>query len=95
MGLRQYAIQLVKFLEIEIFGAEGGYNKYLEQPRPPRPEYMKTLRSNPLFPLIKYDIFKDWKVYGHVHSEEEKELLYKNCHTSDEKDYEPSILLKY
>lgn len=95
VGLRKYAIELVNFLETEIFGEEGGYNKYLLQQKPIKPEYTKSLRSNPLFPLIKHDIFKDWKVYGKADTPEEIEQLHKYCYTADEKDYEPSILFKH
>lgn len=95
VGFRQYAIQLVNFLEEEIYGEKGGYNKYLEQSKPLKPEYLLSVRGAPLFHLIKYDIFKDWKVYGNVSTSEEEELLFKSCFTNDESDYEPSILLKY
>ena len=95
VGFRQYAIQLVNFLETEIYGEKGGYSKYLDQSKPLKPEYLLSLRNAPLFQLIKYDIFKEWKVYGHVRTSEEEELLFKNCFTNDEDDYEPSILLKY
>lgn len=95
VGLRQYAIELVNFLETEMFGEKGGYNKYQLQQKPIKSEYLKALRSNPLFPLIKHDIFKDWKVYGQAETAEEKEHLFKFCYTSDERDFEPSVLFKH
>ena len=94
VGFRRYAIQLVEFLETEIYG-EHGYRYYQQLEKPLQIESPKILRTNPLFPLIKYDIFKDWKVYGQVYSSEEGEELYKHCCTNDQSDFEPSILLKY
>lgn len=95
VGLRRYAIQFVKFFETEIYGEEGGYQIHKEQAKPLKSDYLLRLRSNPLFPLIKYDVFKDWRVYGEVNTPEEVELLHQNCYTNDEKDFEASILFKY
>lgn len=94
VGFRQYAIELVDFLEIEMFGEKGGHQKHLDEPRPLSIEYIKKIKSNPLFAIIKYDVFHEWKMYGEVNTPEEIEKLHKNCFTSDEKDYEPSILLR-
>lgn len=77
-----------------MFGVKGGYKIHIDQPRPFKIEYLRSIKTNPLFPIIKYDVLKDWKIYGEVKTNEEKELLYKNCFTSDEKDYGPSILLR-
>ena len=95
VGFRQYAIEFINFLEVEIFGEKGGCRQYLEESRPLKSEYTRSLRSNPLYPLIKYDVFKEWKIYGSVSTNEEREQLYKNCFTANENDYEPSILLKH
>lgn len=94
VGFRLYAIELVNFLEKEMFGEIGGYKKFMDQPRPLSSEYLKKLKGNPLYAIIKYDVFKDWKIYGEVTNEEERRILYQNCFTSDEKDYEPSIILR-
>ena len=77
-----------------MFGEKGGYKAHLEQPRPLKVEYIKKIKVCPLFAIIRYDVFKEWKMYGEVETNEEKELLFKNCFTSDEKDYEASVLLK-
>jgi len=94
VGFRIYAIELVNFLEKEMFGAIGGYKRHVEMERPLKIEYLKSIKGNPLFPIIKYDVLKEWAIYGEVTTDEERELLYKNCFTSDEVDYEPSIFLK-
>lgn len=95
VGFRRYAVQFVKFFETEIYGEEGGYQIYKEQEKPLKSDYLLRLRSNPLFPLIKYDVFKEWRVYGEVNTPEEVELLHQNCYTNDEKDFEASILFKH
>lgn len=77
-----------------MFGKVGGYKEFVDQPRPLNTEFVKKIKGNPLYPIIRYDVFKDWKIYGEVTTEEEKETLHKNCFTSDEKEYEPSIILR-
>lgn len=94
VGFRPYAIELVNFLEMEMFGEIGGYKIHNEMTKPLKLEYQKKIRQNPLFAIVKYDVLKDWRIYGEVTTDEEKELLYKNCFTSDEEDYKISIFLK-
>jgi len=94
VGFRPYAIELVNFIEKEMYGEVGGYKIHQEMERSLKVEYIRKIKGNPLFAIIKYDVLKDWKIYGEVKTEEEREVLYKNCFTSDEKDYEPSILLR-
>lgn len=77
-----------------MFGKVGGYKEHLEQPRPLKIEYLRKIKPNPLFSIIKCDVFKEWKIYGEVKTIDENKELLKNCFTTDEEDYEDSILLK-
>jgi hypothetical protein len=94
VGFRKYAIELVNFLETEIFGGVGEYKKYLENKKNLSADYIRKLKTNPLYPIIKYDVFKDWKIYGETGDQEETKKLHDNCFTSDPADYVDSILLK-
>jgi hypothetical protein len=93
VGFRKYAIELVKFFETEIYGSEG-YKQFLSQPKPLKGDYIRRMKNNPLYPLVQYDVFKIWKMYGEVHTKDEKDELHKNCFTTNEKDYEESIYFK-
>ena len=94
VGFRKYALELVSFLEIEIYGSKGGYKSFLEQPRPLKGDYIRKLKNNPLYALIIHDVFKIWKIYGEVTTSQEKEELMKNCFTSSKEDFENSIYFK-
>jgi hypothetical protein len=94
VGFRNYAIELVNFLETEMFGGKGAYKVFKGESRPLSNDYIRSIKTNPLFAIIRYDVFKDWKIYGECTSNEEREILYKNCFTDDEKDYAPSIILR-
>lgn len=91
-GFRNYAIELVKFLETEMFGCEGGYEIYLaNKAAMTDKKYFEELKENPLFPIVKYNVFKDWKIYGETHSDYELQVLYANCLSNDADDYNPSV----
>ncbi len=94
VGFRQYAIEFVNFLEVEIYGEIGGYKKYNNAFKKINDDDLLNIWRNPLFRLHKYDIFKEWKVFGSVSTLEEQQELYKSCCTNDPTDYQPSILLK-
>jgi len=91
VGFRKYAIELVKFFEVEIYGCEGGYLQFTGQPKPLKGDYIRKLKNNPLYDLIRYDVFKIWKAYGQCNGKTETEELYKFCFTHNENDYEDSI----
>mmetsp|Transcript_14808 Transcript_14808/g.12615 ORF Transcript_14808/g.12615 Transcript_14808/m.12615 type:complete len:242 (-) Transcript_14808:150-875(-) len=93
-GFRKYAIELVKFIEIEMFGELGGYKKFQETKRPLDPSYLVKLKVNPLYPIIKYDIFFEWKIYGECNTQKEWDDLHKNCFATEAKEYEDSVFLK-
>ena len=90
VGFRNYAIELVNFIEVEMTGQSGGYEKYVKSLY--RTEELRNLKQNPLYPILKFDVFKEWKMYGECRSQEEWDLLYKNCFTSETQDYAPSII---
>jgi len=75
VGFRKFAIELVDFLETEIYGSKGGYKHFLEQPRPLKGDYIRKLKNNPLYPLITYDVFKTWRIYGETHNEDQKKRV--------------------
>jgi len=94
VGFRAYAIELVNFLEKEMFGEVGGYIKYLRQQDPMPLDFLRQLKQNPLFSIIKHNVFKDWRLLGEVSSPIDKDKLYGLCFATDEKDFEPSVLLR-
>jgi len=94
VGFRAYAIELVHFLEKEMFGEVGGYWKYLSMGEKLDTEYVRQLKQNPLFPVIKHNVFKDWRLLGEVVIPEDKEKLFGLLFIDDEKELEPSILLR-
>ena len=94
VGFRPYAIELVNFLEIEIYGEKGGYKKYLEEKKPLGQEYLKKINANPLFDLVRIDIFKDWRIYAEPTDHKEMNMLMLTTQITDEKEFEPSVLLR-
>lgn len=94
VGFRAYAAELVNFLEIEIYGEKGGYNQYLAEKKPLGLEYLKKMNANPLFGLIRVDIFKDWKIYAEPTDYKEKNMLMLTTQITNEKELEPSVLLR-
>jgi hypothetical protein len=94
VGFRTYAIEFVNFLEKEMFGEQGGYWKYLSQGENPDLEYLRSLKQNPLYPVIKNNVFKDWRLLGDVVIPEDKEKLFALLFITDEKELEASVLLR-
>lgn len=92
VGFRDYAIELVNFLEIETFGYIGGFQDY--QKNKYNVAYCEKFKSNPLFPIAKYSAFKDWMIYGKVTTDEDLKILYKNCFSEDPEDYKPSVFFE-
>lgn len=82
VGFRKYAIEFINFIEVEIFGEIGGYDKYKENPS------FLTDKDPPLKKLVKYRAFNEWFWYG---DRVDKSILYKNCITDDPEDFEDSI----
>mmetsp|Transcript_27057 Transcript_27057/g.23954 ORF Transcript_27057/g.23954 Transcript_27057/m.23954 type:complete len:157 (-) Transcript_27057:33-503(-) len=93
VGFRKYAIELVYFLEEEMFGHKGAYLKYIRE-NPLKPETLKSLKMNPLFRVVKHNVFKDWRKYGETKSDHDVKELHKNCFTDDPRDYQDSVYFK-
>ena len=75
-----------------MFGFEGGYDIYLaNKANPTDKKYFEELKNNPLFPIVKYKVFEDWKVYGETHSDYDLQALYTNCMSDDPEDYKDSV----
>ncbi len=81
------------FLETEMFGSIGGYQKFLTT-KDLTSDYFKELKLNPLYPVIRFNVFKDWRVLGRCQSPEEYTKLYAMCFVNSSSDLEASILLR-
>lgn len=77
-----------------MFGEVGGYWKYISQGSNPDMEYLRSLKQHPLFCIVKHNVFRDWRLLGEVVIPEDKEKLYALLFITDEKELEPSILLR-
>lgn len=93
-GFRAYAVELVNFLEVEIYGEKGGYKEYLAETKPLKQEYIKKISTNPLYGLVKCDIFKDWSIYAEPTNQKELNFLTFTTQVASEKEFEPSVLLR-
>ncbi len=67
-GFRQYAIHLVKFLEKEIYGEEGIYEKHFQK----KIKFTGISKQKaPLCELRKFDPMKRWWMLGEVGKQHE------------------------
>ena len=63
-GFRRYAIELVKFLEVEIYGEVGVYESLLYENKHLRTSYKPRTKDCPLSCLIQVDPMSNWWKQG-------------------------------
>jgi len=90
VGFRRYAIELVNFLEKEIYGQQNGYelftskNKDFDQKAFEKAPLQKLAKVNGAFPV--------WVFYGdHKDDSEKIQLLEKNCFAKYPEGFQDSI----
>jgi len=84
VGLRAYAIELVRHLEKEIYGEIGGFNAY---------QTTNKIANNtaPLKDLARINVFETWSWYGEAVHEDEIAKLEKNTFMKYPDDFKESI----
>jgi len=93
VGFRRYSIELVNFLEKEIYGQVNGYEKFKTK----NPDFnVKAFEKAPLKDLAKVSgAFEVWRLYGdHKDDPEKIQLLEKNCFAKYPEDFQDSIFFQ-
>lgn len=94
VGFRRYAVQLVNFLEKEIYGEVGGYKKFTEGDKSFN---KKAFEEAPLQKLSKMSkVFPTWAMYGdHYNDPKRIELLEQNCFGKYPDDFQDSVYFRH
>jgi len=90
VGFRRYAIKLVDFLEKEIYGEVGGYQKFEDDSKNFN---KKAFEAAPLRKIANVSgAFPIWRLYGdHKNDEKRIALLAKNCFSKYPEDFADSV----
>lgn len=79
-GFRRYAIQLVKFLEFEIYG-DLSFEKFTKDSRLLAVKIQDIESTSPLKMLARLKVYEEWMIYGDIdyNNEESVQILQDNC----------------
>ena len=91
LGFRKYAIELVNFFEIEIFGEKGAYKKFKEKDKTFNTE---AYDNAPLMKLSMSKVFEIFVIYGdHENNPKKIKLLEDNCLCKYPDDFQDSVFI--
>lgn len=92
-GFRKYSIQLVNWLETEIYGEIGGRDKYILQSKEFNAE---AYEHAPLKSLAKLGLFELYAVYGDTKEDSELiRVLEENCNSKYPEGFQDSIYIRF